>query len=202
MHSMTNGGNREGQSDPRPRSTSWICASCSTIPGLERPVPRGCRSRLNAGSRRKAASTGLARTTPFDTLASIDLDILGRALKDAGDPAGAETVRRRAQLRYPGGVWINAGHWAEAIATAEQSLARAKDLDASNGFCLALALWQQGVKDRSRSCFDQAASRTEKNDPKYANLLALWREAAAILGQPGPSAGAPLPDLPAEPFAP
>jgi len=60
-----------------------------------------------------------------------------------------------------------------------------------------MALWQQGVKDRSRSFLDQAVSWTRKNDPKNANLLAFWREAAKLLGQPGP-----LPDLPADPFAP
>ena len=73
--------------------------------------------------------------------------------------------------------------------------------DASNWFFLAMALWQQGVKDRSGSFFDQAVSWTKKNDPKHANLLAFWREAAELLGQHGPDAG-PLPDLPADPFAP
>ncbi len=93
-----------------------------------------------------------------------------------------------------------AGHWAESIAAAEQAIALTKDGDASNGFFLALALWQQGVKDRSRSFFDQAVAWTRKNDPKNANLLLFWREAAELLGQPGPDA---LPaDLPANPFAP
>ncbi len=93
-----------------------------------------------------------------------------------------------------------AGHWAESIAAAEQSIALTKDEDASNGFFLAMALWQQGAKDRSRSIFDQAVAWTRKNDPKDANLLLFWREAAELLGQPGPDA---LPaDLPANPFAP
>jgi len=93
-----------------------------------------------------------------------------------------------------------AGHWAESIAAAEQSIALTKDEDASNRFFLAMALWQQGAKDRSRSIFDQAVAWTRKNDPKDANLLLFWREAAELLGQPGPDA--PPADLPANPFAP
>ena len=94
------------------------------------------------------------------------------------------------------------GHWAESIAAAERSIALLKGVDASNWFFLAMALWQRGEKDRSRSYLDRAIAWTKKNDPKNAELLAFWREAAELLGQPGPSAAAPLPDLPAEPFAP
>jgi len=92
------------------------------------------------------------------------------------------------------------GHWADSIAAAERAIALTKDADASNWFFLAMALWQQGEKDRSRSYFDQAVAWTTKNDPKNAELLAFWREAALLLGQPGPGA-APLPDLPADLFA-
>jgi eukaryotic-like serine/threonine-protein kinase len=49
----------------------------------------------------------LARGATFDTLGPISLDLLGRALRDAGDPAGAEAVLRQAQQRHPGDVWIN-----------------------------------------------------------------------------------------------
>jgi hypothetical protein len=64
-----------------------------------------------------------------------------------------------------------------------------------------MALWQRGEKDRARSEFDRAVAWTKKNDPKNAELLAFWREAAALLGRPGPGA-APLLDLPADIFAP
>ncbi len=80
------------------------------------------------------------------------------------------------------------GHWAESIAAAEQSIALTKEVDGSNSFVLAMALWQKGDKGRSRSSFDQAVSWTKKNDPKDAALLAFWREAAKLLGQPGPPA--------------
>ncbi len=93
-----------------------------------------------------------------------------------------------------------AGHWAESIAAAERSVALRKGVDASNGFFLSMALWQHGQKDRSRSSFDQAVAWTRKNDPKNADLLLFWREAAALLGQPSPDI--PLVDLPADPFAP
>jgi hypothetical protein len=77
-----------------------------------------------------------------------------------------------------------------------------KGVEASNWFFLAMALWQLGEKDRSCSYFDQAVAWTKKNDPKNVELLQFWREAADLLGQPGPDASAPLPDLPALPFAP
>jgi serine/threonine-protein kinase len=92
-----------------------------------------------------------------------------------------------------------AGHWAESVAAADRSVALAKEVDAPNGFVLAMALWRQGDKLRSRSSFDQAVAWTRKNDPNGADLLLFWREASDLLGQPGPDA--PLADLPANPFA-
>ncbi len=80
------------------------------------------------------------------------------------------------------------GHWAESIAAAEQSFALTKEVDGSNSFVLAMALWQKGDKDHSRSSFEQAVSWTKKNDPENASLLASWREAAKLLGQPEPPA--------------
>ena len=94
-----------------------------------------------------------------------------------------------------------AGDWALAIAAAERSNELSKGPTAANQFILAMALWQKGDKDRSRSFLEQAVSWTTKHDPKNAALLAFWREAALVLGQPVPDAG-PLPDLPANPVAP
>ena len=56
---------------------------------------------------RKAALQALASTAKFDELGAISLDLLGNALADAGDPATAERVLRRAQARHTGDVWIN-----------------------------------------------------------------------------------------------
>ena len=47
--------------------------------------------------RRKEALQALAGTAKFDELGAVSLDLLGNALADAGDPATAETVLRRAQ---------------------------------------------------------------------------------------------------------
>jgi tetratricopeptide (TPR) repeat protein len=94
-----------------------------------------------------------------------------------------------------------AGHWAESIAAAERSVAlTTKEVDAYNGFFIAMALWHQGLKDRSRSLFDQAIAWTRKNDPKQPDLLLFWREAAELLGERGPDA--PPGDLPANLFGP
>ncbi len=95
-----------------------------------------------------------------------------------------------------------AGHWRESIAAADRSIGLTKGVNAVNWFLQAMAHWQNGDQDRSGSCFEQAVSWTQKNEPKDAALLAFWREAAELLGQPDPSGSAPLPDLPAELFAP
>ena len=63
------------------------------------------------------------------------------------------------------------------------------------GFIAAMAVWRQGAKDRSRAYFEHTVTWTKKNLPDEADILALWREAAELLGQPGP-------DLPAKLFAP
>ncbi len=49
----------------------------------------------------------LASAANFDALGPISLDLLGRTLKEAGDPAGAEAVLRKAEDAHPGDVWIN-----------------------------------------------------------------------------------------------
>jgi len=56
---------------------------------------------------RLAALRALATTARFDELGAVNLELLGKALAFAGDPAGAESVLRRAQRRYPGDVWVS-----------------------------------------------------------------------------------------------
>ena len=63
------------------------------------------------------------------------------------------------------------GRWNDSIAASERSMALRNGGDANDWFLLALALWQQGQKDRSRSFFNQAVTWTRKNDPKNAELL-------------------------------
>ena len=62
---------------------------------------------LSDQAARLEALRHLAKATPFETLGPVSLDLLGRALKDAGDPADSESVLRQAQQRHPGDVWIN-----------------------------------------------------------------------------------------------
>ncbi len=73
------------------------------------------------------------------------------------------------------------GHWAESIALT-------KGVDGSNGFFLAMALWQKGEKDEARKCFDKAVAWAREKDPKNVDLDEFWAEAAKLLGQPGPGA--------------
>jgi serine/threonine-protein kinase len=68
----------------------------------------GLRDALDLPDRtaRIAALRKLADAAPFESLGPISLDLLGRALRDAGDPAASEAVLRRAQRRHPDDAWI------------------------------------------------------------------------------------------------
>ncbi len=56
---------------------------------------------------RRASLRKLAGAAPLEALGPISLDLLGRALADAGDPAGAVDVLQHALRQHPGDVWIN-----------------------------------------------------------------------------------------------
>jgi tetratricopeptide (TPR) repeat protein len=102
-----------------------------------------------------------------------------------------------------------AGNYDESIAAAERSIQLLRsvpgsvDPDPYNWFFLAMACGRRGETDRARRYFDQAVARTRERDPRNVELLQFWREAAAVLGRPGPDAADParLPDLPADVFA-
>jgi tetratricopeptide (TPR) repeat protein len=96
-----------------------------------------------------------------------------------------------------------AGHLAESIAAAERSIELLRlGVDASNWFFLAMAHVRRGEADRARAYYDRAVAWTREHDPKNAELLQFWREAAALLDRPGPDTAAParLPELPADVF--
>jgi eukaryotic-like serine/threonine-protein kinase len=78
------------------------------------------------------------------------------------------------------------GHWAEALVASDRSMAMLNEADTSDFFFHALAMWQKGEKDKARDWFDKAVARTREKDPKNVELLQFWKEAAALLGQPGP----------------
>jgi len=73
------------------------------------PWRGGLRDALDASKReeRLDALRGLARSAKIDELPAVSLDLLGSALRDAGDPQLAESVLRQAQRRHPGDVWLN-----------------------------------------------------------------------------------------------
>ncbi len=79
-----------------------------------------------------------------------------------------------------------AGHWAESIAAAEQSIEMTKEVDPSNWFLLAMAFWQKRDKDEARKWFDKGVAWTKANDPKNEQPNETGTEAAKLLGQPVP----------------
>ena len=83
---------------------------------------------------------------------------------------------------------LRAGHWLESIAAAERSMA-INGGSASDRFFLAMAHWQKGGKAEARKWFAEGVAWTKEKDPKNAEFLQFWTEAAKLLGQaaPGPS---------------
>jgi hypothetical protein len=80
------------------------------------------------------------------------------------------------------------GHWVESIAAGEQSVALRNGGDASNWLFLAMAHWQKGHKHKARKWFDKAVLWTKEKAPQNDGLRGFWKEAAELLGQPGPDA--------------
>jgi serine/threonine-protein kinase len=79
-----------------------------------------------------------------------------------------------------------AGHWNESIAAAEQSIALSNGGGVSDWFFLAMAHWQKGEKDTARTWFDKAVARVNRSPLKNREHLQFWKEAAELLGRPGP----------------
>ena len=101
----------------------------------------------------------LAKDATFETLGPISLDLLGRALKDAGDPAGAEAVLRRAQQRHPGDVWINydLARALEKLARREEAIryyTAARSLRPETAHELAHTLGDKGERDEEIAIFE------------------------------------------------
>jgi serine/threonine-protein kinase len=78
------------------------------------------------------------------------------------------------------------GHWAESMAASERSMTLRNGGAASDWFFLAMAHWQQGEKGPARKWFDKAVAWTKEKDPKNTELRGFWKEAAELLGRPGP----------------
>jgi eukaryotic-like serine/threonine-protein kinase len=80
------------------------------------------------------------------------------------------------------------GHWALSLAASNRSMELRKGMYAYDWFFQAMARWQKGDKDEARKWFDKAVGWTKEKEPKNAELLQFWSEAAELLGQPGPNA--------------
>ena len=156
-------GGRLGRHPPRPEEGP--CRRGGIVgPGpRRRPRPLAIRPArapwIARPIRRLAALRRLAKAAPFDTLGPISLDLLGRALKDAGDPAGAEAVLRRAQRRYPGDVWINydLASSLEKLARREEAIryyTAARSLRPETAHELAHALGDKGERDEEIAVFE------------------------------------------------
>ena len=118
-----------------------------------------------------------------------------------------EHSRKAVELAPKDGNYVNTlalaeyrvGHWNESIAASERSMALRKGGDASDYFFLALALWQKGEKAQARAWFDKAVAWTKEKNPKDLELRQFWKEAAKLLGLPGPnSTGLSSPAAPGE----
>jgi len=88
------------------------------------PWRNGLRTALDLAdtSRRLDALRELARAEMVEELMPVNLNLLGSALRDAGDPQTAEGVLRQAQCRYPGDFWLNYN-----LAQCLENLARRED---------------------------------------------------------------------------
>ena len=128
----------------------------------------------------------------LDELDAVSLDLLGKALDDAGDAAAAEAVLRTAQHRYPGDVWVNYD-----LARALAKLSRREDairyytaaraIRPETAHELAHALEAKGEWDEAIAVFRDLVERRRENG---RHLVCLGRslksrgqgaEAAAVL---------------------
>ncbi|HZW30391.1 MAG TPA: tetratricopeptide repeat protein, partial [Isosphaeraceae bacterium] len=80
------------------------------------------------------------------------------------------------------------GHWAESIAASHRAMALRSGGNAYDWFLLALAHGQKGENNQARTWFDKAVALMKEKALKDKEVLQLWAEAAALLGQPGPDA--------------
>ncbi len=157
-------------------------AGAAALTALARAAdPDDWRNRLrtaldqpDAASRRTSLQ-GLAAGASYETLGSVSLDLLGRALSNAADPAGAETVLRRAQCRHPDDVWINYDlavalekltRWDEAI----RYYSAARSLRPETAHELAHALQRRGGNDEAIGVFEDLR-RLRPGDGRHLGCL-------------------------------
>ncbi len=137
-------------------------ASLSGLASLADPDPWRIELRraldLSDKDVRLDALRGLAKNASIETLGPISLDLLGRALKDAGDPSGAEIVLRQAQRLHPDDVWINydLAQTLEKLARREEAIrfaTAARSLRPETAHELAHMLGDRGEEDEELAVF-------------------------------------------------
>src|SRR5262249_20665640 len=144
------------------------------------------------GADRTAALRRVAEGAHFDDWPAVNLDLLGRALTNAGDPKAAETVFRQGQRRYPGDVWLNydRAQCLERLARLDEAIryyTAARAIRPETAHELAHALEAKGEADEANSVFQDLARLRPMNGRHLTclgrNLLARGRskEGAAVL---------------------
>jgi hypothetical protein len=58
--------------------------------------------------------------------------------------------------------------------------------NASDWYFLAMAHWQNGNKEEAGKWFDKAVEWTQEKAPQDVEVRWFWKEAAELLGKPGP----------------
>jgi serine/threonine-protein kinase len=143
-------------------------------------------------SKRLDALRALAGAAKIDDLAPVSLNLLGSALRDAGDPQAAEGVLRQAQRRYPGDVWLNYNLAAclEKLARREEAIryyTAARSIRPETAHELAHALQYKGELGEATAVF-RDLERLRPNNGRHLVCLAQLlksqgrsKEAAGVL---------------------
>ena len=90
------------------------------------PWRAGLRRALDLEDRAAQAKAlrDLAATTKPENAPAVDLDLLGTALSEVGEPMAAEDVLRDGRQRFPGDVWLNydLAHFLEPLSRGEEAV--------------------------------------------------------------------------------
>jgi serine/threonine-protein kinase len=102
-------------------------------------------------------------------------------------PQNATIVNTLALAEY------RVGRWDESINASKRSMELSNGGGPSDWFFLALAHGKKGAGDEARKWFDKAVAWTKEKDPKNSELRQFWKEAAELVGRPGPDASGQSP---------
>jgi serine/threonine-protein kinase len=118
---------------------------------------------------------------PEDPAQRKPAEALEHARKAAAEaPKDADVFNTVAFAEY------RSGHWAEALAACEQAVKLHHIPEASDAFLMSLALSRKDEKEKAKNWFDKAVSQVKEKDRNDPAVKQLWKEAADLLGKPGP----------------